>query len=35
LVSVDGPEENISYVRGVNELKISLSGIPVVIKIKE
>jgi hypothetical protein len=35
LVSGDGYEENISYVRGVNELKISLSGVPVVIKIKD
>jgi len=27
--------ENTAYVRGVNELKISLSGVPVIIKIKD
>ena len=35
LVPGDESEENTSYVRGVNELKISLSGVPVVIKIKD
>jgi len=35
LVSGDGYKDNTSYVRGVNELKISLSGVPVVIKIKD
>ena len=35
LASGDGYKEDISYVRGVNELKISLSGVPVVIKIKD
>ncbi len=29
------PENNTSYVRGVNKLKIRLRGVPVVIKIKD
>lgn len=35
LVSGDSHGEQTPFVRGVKELKISLSGVPVVIKIKE